>query len=321
MRTLILVLLSFWLVVGAAAQDGEQLAQVEAGDFTALAVTADGSRLMVADAENQQIRVYDLSTPTEPRLFTAIDADGTPQALAAADGYVFAAIAGEGDDSVQVIAPSPFDPRNPYLIGSGYFDVPENPRAIKLSPNGNWGLVISEDGLTTLRIYAQDDILSLPTNITVTDADLTNDFAYLLMGDHVEIVPLSDQITMQVQQQQQQPTVIDLPGEGSRIAVTQDTGAVALGSTLLTFALDAPETQGALEFDAPITGLYPLGGGGLAITLGNSGALTIVDVRDPANPVDLGSTDPLFDDPIVALTTDGELFFATDGSTITIFST
>ncbi len=78
---------------------------LEAGDFRALGVTADGDRLLVADAENQQVRVYDFTDPTQPDLLTALDVNGTPVLLAGGDGFGIVAVQTGGDsDSVELIA-------------------------------------------------------------------------------------------------------------------------------------------------------------------------------------------------------------------------
>ncbi len=316
MRILLMLLLAVGGILGASAQNAVQLAQVEAGDFTALAVTDGGARLMVADAANQQIRVYDLSDRTNPTLFTAIDVDGTPRALATADGYAFAAIENAGEHSVQVVAATPFNPRNPYMIGLGYFALDSAPRALKLSPNQNWGVVVGANDVTVLAIYAQDDILTLPANLNVDDVALTNDRAFLLMGDRVEFATLNDNSAMRASDG------FDLPAEGALIEISGAAGAVASGSRLFVFSVDEPEQQTEIDFGgAPISGIYALSRNRFGITFEDSSAVTLIDVRDPLNPVDLGSTDALFDRPIRALTSFGDLFFATDGTTISIFST
>ena len=186
------VILFCWLVLSmgaVAAQDSlspfAPIGTLEAGDFRALAVTADGDRLLVADAATQQVRVYDFSDPSKPALLSTLGVSGMPLLLAGGDNYGLVAVSTNANtDSIEVIAP-PL-PGTPYVSGYNYIDVPKNPRALSLSPDHHWGVVVGEQGYVLLGINDPGNIDNFPVAETIIDAALSNTTAYYLQDQVLE---------------------------------------------------------------------------------------------------------------------------------------
>ncbi len=134
MRKYLLALLGLLLAVGVASAQTDTtpigpISTLEAGNFHALAVTADGDRLLVADTQNNQVRVYDFTDPTNPQLTTALDMTGIPVLLAGGENYGLVAVS-ESDstaDSVQVVAPAFANAQAQYMAGISYIDIPKKP--------------------------------------------------------------------------------------------------------------------------------------------------------------------------------------------------
>lgn len=88
------------------------LATLEAGEFSALAITLNGERMLVADTANNTARLYDISDPQDPSQLDSIALEGPPLALAPTLEYAIAIIdTGTDHDLAQVIAPALFNPR------------------------------------------------------------------------------------------------------------------------------------------------------------------------------------------------------------------
>lgn len=292
---------------------------LEAGDFRALAVTADGDRLLVADAVNKQVRVYDFSDPAVPVLLSALDVSGTPVLLAGGDGYGLVVETTEGDaDAFEVVAP--ILPGTPYATGI-YFDIPKNPRALALSPDHRWGIIVGARGYVLLSINAPDDIESIPVDEPIVDAALSATTAYLLRDSVLETAPLGALQAIQA------ASVLALDGTASLVRLNPDAseGVIVLNDTRLIF-FDPVSLSQTGEFSIqgnPITDVRFLSAGEteyLLVTQADSNTITLLDASDPQSVQTLPSVEPL-DSPVQALTVFQRFLIVTDGSTIRILST
>lgn len=291
---------------------------LEAGDFRALAVTADGDRLLVADAVNKQVRIYDFGDPAAPALLSTLDVSGTPVLLAGGDGYGLVAETTDGDtDAFEVIAP--ILPGTPYATGI-YFDIPKNPRALALSPDHRWGIIIGARGYVLLSINAPDDIESIPVNEPIVDAALSDSTAYLLRDGVLETAPLGALQAIQA------ASVLALDGTASLVRLNPDAskGVIILDDTHLIF-FDPATLEQTGEFSIEgnsITDARFLSDGEneyLLVTQADSNSVALLDASDPKSVQTLPSIEPL-DNPVQALTVFERFLIVTDGATIRILS-
>lgn len=322
----LLVVAGLLLSVGVAfAQDTPPLGAIgsfEAGDFRALAVTAGGDRLLVADAENQQVRVYDFTDPSQPELQSSLDVSGSPVLLAGGVDYGLVAVTAPDAESasLEAVAPPLKSANAEYLSGWAYIDIGANPRALALSPDSRWGIAISDLGFTVLQINGVGDIGSIPVEVPVLDAVLSNTNAYVLSSSTLHTIPLGSLSNLEIKLQ------INLEGTPSVLALNQDTtqGVYVLdGSRLVFFNPDTLDTLGEFTLDgAPITSVHYLNADVqyLVITQQDSPSITVLNAADPQSvaPVDGALA---LNNPVIALTVFGKYVVATDGVTIQIFST
>lgn len=322
-----LVVLCVWLLTGTgyAQEPPSPLAPIstlEAGDFRALALTADGDRLLVADAENQQVRIYNFTDPAQPTLRASLDVSGVPVLLAGGSG--FGLVAEQTDartDMLEVLAPGFPSSRDEFVAGSLFIDIAKNPQSLTLSPDGRWGVVVGENAYTLLVINAVDDIESITVEGDVGGVALDDSTAYVLHGSLLTTSPLERLEALQ-------PVLsLEIGGNPSAVALNDDAtqGVVVVdGTRLVTFDPATLESTGefAVEGDAPITGIHYLSrGDGDSLLLMREGAsnLTLLNAADLSAQTDLTATAAL-DSPITALTTFGQLMVVTDGVTIRVFS-
>jgi hypothetical protein len=311
--------------VGVRAQDSApfgRIGSVEAGDFRALAVTSGGDRLMIADAEADQLRIYDFDNPTNPSLIARVDLDGTPTALAATDTYALVTVVtGQSLDAVRVIAPSP------YRRGVGYIevnsiDVPRNPSRIALAPDNRWAVILSERGYTLFELVSAGEINSLPVmnaDQAIVDAALGEDVVYLVRGSLVERQQLARGLSMQ------RSSTLDLGGEGQAIALNagMTLGAVTLSDNRIALFDPAGMTVlSTLDIASAVTGAEFISvedAEWLAVTRADSDEILFYDVTDPASPGELASA-PTGLGALRAIITYNELVIVTDGQTVSIIA-
>lgn len=326
LRLLIYVLI---LLAGGAviAQDDPPLGSaplgpvgsVEAGDFRALAVTADGQRLLIADAENDQLRVYNFSDPANPTLISSVDLDGEPTAVTAADSFALVAVSTPDEgDAVRVIAPSRYSRPRGYVEANS-IDVPDGVSHIAISPDQYWALALSDDGYTLLELVSAGEINSLPMSLDVVDAAVGGDTAYLLTPS--ALVTESLRVNLEMQRARE----ITLDGTGQRVLINPrlTLGVIALDSSRLQwFDPAALDLLASTSVNGTITDMQFISAEDaewLALSLDGSPDITLLDVTDPANVGDLGTLETQFETPVQAMTTFGEYIVATDGQTVRIF--
>ncbi len=294
---------------------------LEAGDFRALAVTVDGNRLLVADAENQQIRIYDFGDPTQPNLLTSLDMRGTPVLLAGGKDYGLAALQTDGQmDTIELVAPAYVSPRAQYRAGWSVFDIPKNPHALALSPDSHWGLVASEGSYTLLEINDPSNVDWITVDEPIIDAALTNTMAFVLRDQSLAAAPLQSGEALRAEQ------MLARDGVPSRLAINAraTVGIAVLDDTRLVFFDPSTlKTMGELSLDGNAVvslNFLPHNDGELVlVTQRDQAVIRMFDASDPQNIVDLGSINAMAK-PIRALVTHEQFMVVTDGVTISIFS-
>ncbi len=293
---------------------------LEAGDFRALAVTQAGDRLLVADGENQQVRVYDFTDPSQPELLTSLDVSGTPVLLAGCKNYGIVAETTDGDtDTVEVIAPALPYPNVPYMAGHLYIDIPKSPLTLALSPDNKWAILVGANDYTLMSINGADDMTALPVNETFTDAALSETTAYWLRDQNLASAPLDQLEAMQAS------LTLPLDGTPSLVTLAPNKGVVVVDDTrLIFFDLSTLEVMGEFTVTGkPITSVHFLtkadGTEYLLVTQQDSNRIQILDTRDLAKVAALPDS-PTMDSPIRALTVYDQYMIATDGVSISIFA-
>ncbi len=330
MRRVWLFLILWMAAGGVFAQANpsplDPVSTLQAGDFRALATTSDGKRLLVADGENMQVRVYDFTDPSNPALLTSLDASGTPVLLAGGQGFGLAAeTTSASADGIEVVAPPLPGANIPYAPGT-YINIDKNPHALALSPDNQWGIVISDHGYTLMQIHDPTDISSYEVSQTLIDAALSKTTAYFLSGQNLQTSSLGNLAAMK-------PTrTLALGGTPSRVALdsTAAKGVVVVDDTnLIFFDPTTLKKTGSFSITGkPITSVHFLskddGSGNAAseyliLSQQDSNGLTVLDVTDPSNITPLDNA-PRLDQPIRALAVFDPYMIVTDGITISIFS-
>lgn len=325
MRRWLSLLLCLFAITGSSlAQDPtpvEPISTLEAGDFRALAVTTDGSRLLVADAENNQVRVYNFTDPETPARLTSIDISGTPVLLSGGAGFGLAAVTtNEDTDLVEVVVPVTSGTRLPVTTGS-IISIDKNPRALALSPDSHWGIVVSEASYTLLEINAPDNVDSIPFDERLVGAALSNTNAYLLRENSLESAPLDALAALSVSQ------TLDIDGNASAVALNRDDtlGAIVVDGTRLIFfdPQTMQETDRITVEGSPVSSVHFIGSGDaetVLVTQEGGSSVVAVNGSDPQAGDALANA-AVNDRPIQALATFDQYLIITDGVTIRIFAT
>jgi hypothetical protein len=322
---------AFWIaiiVMGAVlarrawAQDTapiDPIATLEAGDFRALAVTADGTRLMIADAASNQVRVYDISDPSNPQSLVALDVQGTPVDLAAGDDFALVLVQTGGEtDLIEVIAPADYDPRALYATVT-YIDIPVGARHVRLSPDGDWGMVIGDSGYTLLEMISPNEVNSsafievegfkdgLPTNSRALVANSESS---------IQSAPLEAQFEAQSVQ------ALTLVSPARLLAINErgTLGAALLEDGELVFfdpsEMSSISTQ--LVSDGDVLRFVALEAGEwLLVAEDGESSIRVLDVSDLDDIGEIG--DQTLSIRARALTTWNNLLFVTDGQRIEIY--
>lgn len=291
--------------------------QIEAGDFRSLAVT-DSERLLVADGENRQVRIYNLSTEP-PAVVATIDVGGEPLQVAAAGDYgaVVTRTGGESD-LLQTVARSAYG-RRPWEVVL-QLEIAPSPHTLVTSPDGRWGIMAYDDHFALLDFISSDDIGSNDFGDAIVDAAFDGqDRVYLLTNaPSVVRATLGDGPSLTVEE------TLTLPQPAAHLAVTGDgtRGALSLaGGNLAAFdpaAMTLGESfsgQGGAPQDLQF---FTLGDTPWLVTsrVGDT-SVGLVEFSDPGSltsqPLDIGFE-------MRALTTAGERLIISSSTRVSIFT-
>ncbi|HVU13076.1 MAG TPA: hypothetical protein VHD90_17480 [Phototrophicaceae bacterium] len=324
--------LILWIVSGGVFAQGnlpplDPVSTLQAGDFRALATTVDGDRLLVADAQNTQVRVYDFRNPAKPSLLTSLDVSGTPVLLVGGQNFGLVAETTDAEtDTVEVIAPALPGGNIPYAPGANYISIDKNPRALALSPDNQWGIAVSEHGYTLMHIHSPADIESYEVGQPLIDAALSKTTAYILSDQNLSAAALNDLSALTADK------TLALGGTPSLVALDTAAaqGVVVVDDTSLVF-FDPTTLQKTGSFRVsgkPITSVHFLSKDAdsqnaaaeyLILAQQDANSLVVLDVSDPTRVTAL-ATPPKLTQPIRALTVFDPYMVVTDGVTISIFS-
>ncbi len=329
MRKRLLVLITACLsalmfISAASAQElpNQPIAQLDAGDFRALAVSPEGRWLMVADAANNQLRVYDLFAGNEQALFASSPLEGIPVDVAVTPDFAIVAVdIGDGAGLAQVVAPASYDPNLPYDTFN-YIDLPDRPRTVAVSPDGGWSIIVSTGGYTLLELFSADSITSTFFATPVVDSALYNDQAFLALRNE----PLLRVIALD-SDSQNAPIIgeVALPDQPTRVILNSGGTLGAVGLENGQIALFDPTTQTVIntfEVESGIEDLRFLSfelGEWLVIVSDDENSVQLYDVTDPTDVGFLG-TPNLEVTPVQAIATFNDLIFIADRSTVRIYA-
>ncbi len=299
---------------------GQPVTQIEAGDFRALAVTSDGDLLMVADAANNQVRVYSIASPDtadQPSLVSTVDVDGVPLNLVASDDFAVVSVAtSESTDLVQVIAPADYDPSQPYAPVT-WIDIPKNPTALAISPDERWAVVVTGRGYTLMELLAADNVNSINTTTNAATAALTNDMLFVASSNR----PLISVFALEQGAQTAASGVIELDAPAVKLAIN---GSMTMGAAVLNdgritlFDPVSLAVENVIEGEASPAGAYFLDredAQWLLVLNADRDAVTIYDVSDPATP-EIVQRESLDIAPVQAIAVFGDRFYVANDSRV-----
>ena len=289
-KWVIVVALALGAVLGVVAQGTASFRSVAllSGNFSALAVTLDGERLIAADAEDNRAHVFSLDDPSDPQLLNSVDLDGVPVAVAGAEDFGLIAVDADNTGLLQIIAIPSYDPRQGY-INYGTYDVTANPEGIALSPSGRWSIVYGQNGYTLLEILSVDEIDSITIGErAVSGAALTDNVLLLLPSDRpvIEVIGLT---TLSEGLQRQEVTEIALDTPADAIAVTDngDLAAVLLeNGTLVLLNPTTGEVLSSTRLDEQFSTAQYLdheGDNWLVLAQPGSDSLRVYDASNPGD--------------------------------------
>lgn len=333
-RLLIGVLIGACLCVPALAQNdapiGQPVAQLDAGDFRALAVTADGSLLAVADAATGQVRVYDLgnvdlNTSAQPPLIASVSVDGIPIDLVAAEDFFIVLVStGDATDLVQVIAPASYDPTQLFTPVT-WIDIPSNASALALSPDNRFAVVVSEGGYTLLELLSAENVNSAFIDATIRaafgGAALINDRVFWAVPgsarlataqlDSGAIAEVDESVALRTPAVQVIANVNQTCG-----AARMEDGGIALFDPV-TLRVDSILQTNILSVDMRFVSREDAEW--LIVLNRDRASISVYDVSDPTAVRGLGSQ-PLEITPVEAMTTYNDLVFFSASSTVSVYN-
>jgi len=321
------VLCAIISVGGIRAQDAPPtaptpIATVDAGDFRALTISANGRWMMVADAATSRLRIYDLDTET-PTLVVSPELDGIPLDAAAIGQAVLIAVDTGGRAGLaQIVAPIDYDRDQPFAPVN-WIDLSDRPRSVSASPDGAWAVIVGSSGYTLFETLSPEDVNSTFYPTPVSDAALLNDTVFLADRNSPRIMTAT--IESGGQASINRSVTIDLPALAERLALNLSgtLGAAALeDGSIALFDPESGEVISMIETGAAAD-LHFLsfeGGEWLIVLSDDRQNVTLIDVSDPANAGEIGALDlPAETSTIQAITTYGSFIYVADRSTVRIF--
>ncbi len=298
------------------------IATVDAGDFRALTISANGRWMMVADAATSRLRVYDLETEI-PTLVASPELYGMPLDAAAIGQAVLIAVDTGGRAGVaEIVAAIDYDPGQPFA-SVNLIDLSDRPRSVSASPDGAWAVIVGSSGYTLFETLSPEDVNSTFYPTPISDAALLTDIVFLADRNSPRI--LSAALEPGGQAVINRSVTIELPAlaehlalnlSGTLGAAALENGSIVLfdpasGDLISTLRSTAAADLHFLSFE---------GGEWLVVLSDDRQTVTLIDVGSPANPGEIGALElPDEASTIQAITTYGSLIFVADRATVRIF--
>jgi hypothetical protein len=299
------------------------LATLEAGEFSALAITLNGERMLVADTANNTARLYDISDPQDPSQLDSIALEGPPLALAPTLEYAIAIIdTGTDHDLAQVIAPALFNPRAGWEAYP-LLDVPAGTRGFAIDFSGTWGGIISDDLLLVLELLDAVNVnwVSVDLDESPIAVAITNRVVLLALEDSASITRYALRSGPEAQSLRPLPVsaavrALDVNDSGDLAAAALENGDIVIFDPLAN-----AEPAVLLTAETPVDHLRLLSEGDRTwLAFGAEGetrvhVYSVIDASAAQSPSTLELRAPLR-----ALTSYGNLLAVSEGSSIRLFS-
>lgn len=309
----------------ALAQDTapiNSLATLEAGEFSSLAITRAGQRMLVADTANNTARLYDISDPENPVQLDSIMLEGRPLALAPTSDYAITIVDLVGrTDLVQVIAPALFNPRAGWEAYP-LMEVPSGTIDFAVDFGGTWGGLIVEDRLLLLELIDAANVNSLvvPLNTPPAAVDLTDRVILLALRESPAIERYALRSGPEVARLR--PYLLDAPVRDMDISDNGDMAVAALeNGQILIFDPQSNEPATVLiSGDIPTDHVQLLSDDGqtwLALGINSESRVEIYAIGDDRTITEQITLD--LNAPLRAITSYGNLLALSEGSSIRLF--
>ena len=298
------------------------LVSIRVEDAAALAVSGNGERLFVADDQADRLSIFDFSDRDSLELLTSVTLDGSLVDVAAGQDYaiVLVELDGEGD-LMEVVAPDEYADGGYGLVA--FFEIPDRPRKIMISPDYEWASVIGDDWH---RIY---QLISAADNVGYPLADepqpLMSVFAEGLAFTGIESPPSIQQFILRSNQPPRPARTLSLDDPPTQIALNarMTLGAVLVGESLLK--LFDPVTMDQIGEDValqrPITHIEFIvrEDGDWLVALTDEGSdLLLLPVSEPSAVGEIGAL-PVAMEPTAIIAHDDRIVVS-DGQRISVFS-
>ena len=270
------------------------------------------------------MRVYDFTDPAQPALLSTLDVSGTPVLLAGGTDFGLVAETTEWRQRYgRSRHPAAARTRRGIRARRTSFHIAKNPRALALSPDDHWGIVVSDQGYTLMQINSPSDIGSHSRRARPSSARrlATRPPTYSTIRCST-LPPLETLAAMQADR------TLELDGVPSLVALNADasTGVVVLdGNRLVFFDPAKLQKTGELTLDWQADHQrsfpdhrHPSISARHAVNSDDK-AVTVLDAANPQKIAALSAMQSL-DKPIRALAIFQPYLIVTDGVTIHIFS-
>jgi hypothetical protein len=321
MRNILLALAILMGVVFSVRAQTTPLATLSRTSISGIAMSPGASLLFIADAAQNLLAVYDISSPNAPQLINEVALDGEPTAVVAGDNYAVVALDIGGDAGLlEVIAPDPFSPGQYAIIG--FYDTTNPIYSLAISPNQQWGALMSDDWAAVVRIESPEDFTAYPTAETTSPVDtaFAPGLALMAQNDPPQVLQWSlgrAGTTMQdaVLALDAQPVALEITLNGSLGAVALDNNEVVFFDPDTMEETSSPSISGgtitAMQFVASETGDT------LLVATENSSDIQIVLIESPSSAAVVGST-PIGFDPVHMIVA-GDVLAVSDGQQVSLF--
>jgi WD40 repeat protein len=182
MRKLLLGLVLMAGVLRAFAQDAAPapLATIALTGIKALTVSGDGNVVFAASETENTLQIYDFRRSSLLEPLAEVPLDGKPVAVASSGDYALVLVTVDGrGDLLEVIAPDPFREGSYGIVA--FFDTPDDPVSVVVSPDQLWSVVTGDGWYSVLQlISAEENIGYLTESASISGvAVLSSGFALL----------------------------------------------------------------------------------------------------------------------------------------------
>lgn len=224
-----------FLITAEAQQTVTPAASLSFRNVAALALNADGSRLLIADSATNAASIYNTSEIDSPELLQMITLDGTP--LAATwinqDDSEFALIIVDADDAIllQVLAlGSPREGWIPYAI----YDMAGDTEHITAGVDGHWAAAYGAGGSVLMEIISGSELNSSVVSDQEVAAAALTETMLLAAGSDSDLIAIG--------------TTVDGPAIG-------EVATLSLEDSVITLAAGRDDLVAAIT-DAPALVLF-----------------------------------------------------------------